>query len=241
MSAVIVISIFLLVLTSFAVIRSKRSQSHNSTGELPPTHLRGLFSADDYEQARDGRRSVRPDGKAFAEQEQALRARAAQGDWEALRDAASAQRAGLYPEILKILVEQSDRSAPESLHGLANFIIRAESLRASTLLAERILESWKQTPARSSVPELLRISALSDDARAYEQAIETVFQFWREGRVHGSSAEELSTLFESEYWMLSPDARRSGAGFILKEKLSEMRRRQATTGLRESTPNTEAE
>jgi hypothetical protein len=238
-SAVIIISIFLLVVTSFAVFRSKRSQSNEVTGELPPAHLRGLFSGEGDGRASDGRSAdAGAAAKASEEHANSLRARAAAGDLEVLPDADATRDEALYAEILNTLADAGE--APEQLYRLSDFITRSEGLRTSRLLAGRILEDWKQSPARSSVPRMLRVVALSDDAAAYRNAIQTVFQFWREGRLHGSSSEELCALFESEYWMLSPDARRSGEGFVLKEELSEMRRRPAVAARRESTPNTEA-
>ena len=43
-------------------------------------------------------------------------------------------------------------------------------------------------------------------------------------RVRNMSAEELRSLFEGEYWLLSSEAKRSGAGFLLKQRLAHVRR-----------------
>ncbi|HEX8119251.1 MAG TPA: hypothetical protein VF521_18375, partial [Pyrinomonadaceae bacterium] len=37
-------------------------------------------------------------------------------------------------------------------------------------------------------------------------------------------AEDLRSLFEAEYWLLSSEAKRSGAGFVLKQTLNDVRR-----------------
>ena len=47
---------------------------------------------------------------------------------------------------------------------------------------------------------------------------------WAEGRLSNSGADELRALFEAEYWLLSSETRRSGAGFQLKQKLTQVRR-----------------
>jgi hypothetical protein len=54
--------------------------------------------------------------------------------------------------------------------------------------------------------------------------------------VHDLSAGELRALCEAEYWVLSSEARRTGAGFILKHTLAEVCRRLAASTGRESPP-----
>jgi hypothetical protein len=100
-------------------------------------------------------------------------------------------------------------------------------LRASPELAERLLGLWRAEPTPSSTAELLRVSALSDDAGTFGRAVSEVLQLWEGGRLDPLGAEDLRALFEAEYWLLSSEAKRSGAGFVLKQKLADVRRRLA--------------
>jgi hypothetical protein len=97
-------------------------------------------------------------------------------------------------------------------------------------LAERFMEAWKASPDRGSTAKMLHMVALADDAELYRQAFETALTFWRENRIPGLSAEELRSLAESEYWILSQNERSSGQGFLLKLKLAALRR-ELTRGI----------
>ncbi len=67
-------------------------------------------------------------------------------------------------------------------------------------------------------------SASAERCSIYQEAVEAAFQLWREGDIPNLTAEELRTLTDGEYWVLSQPVRSSGAGFLLKRKLSEIRR-----------------
>jgi hypothetical protein len=97
-------------------------------------------------------------------------------------------------------------------------------LRSSTALATAALEDFEREPVRERIPVTLRVAALSDDASAFARAMSAVLLKWLEGRLSDSSADELRALFDAEYWLLSSEARRSGAGFQLKQKLAQVRR-----------------
>jgi hypothetical protein len=45
----------------------------------------------------------------------------------------------------------------------------------------------------------------------------------------GISADELRQLIEGEFWLLAPEVRNSGAGFLLKRTLARLRK-QLTKG-----------
>jgi hypothetical protein len=75
---------------------------------------------------------------------------------------------------------------------------------------------------------MIHVAALSDDSEVYQQAIELVTSFWQQGKLREFRAEELVELFNSQYWILAPEARRGGAGFALKRKLAGVRRELAT-------------
>lgn len=224
MSAVLIISIFLLVITSFAIYRTKRSPSRQEPdyGWLPAPP-RALFDDAGAAAPRD---SAERNAKALEARAAELRARAAQGDREALRDASRTGDRSLYGEVLEALSAGSADS-PETRRELSDFIVRSNELRASPAFAELLVADFERAPARARVPELLRVAALSDDEGTYRRAVEAVSRALQEGRLAGYPAGEALSLFESEYWVLSADARRAGAGHLLKEHLADVRRRLA--------------
>jgi hypothetical protein len=150
--------------------------------------------------------------------------RAARGDLEVLNDARAARKDALYRQVLDALVERSADSAND-LRALADFIARSDGLRSSPALATQLLEIWEQQPVRAHVPTLLRVAALSDDAGVFARAVKTILEAWEDGRLSGLSAAKLRALCEGEYWLLSSEAKRSGAGFNLKQTLADARRR----------------
>jgi hypothetical protein len=86
------------------------------------------------------------------------------------------------------------------------------------------IREYQKTPNRNSTAKLLHAAALSDNAKNYERAIELVLLSWRDGSLSDLSAHDLQSLFNSEYWVLSSRTRTSGAGFVLKQTLSNANR-----------------
>ncbi|HEX8335862.1 MAG TPA: hypothetical protein VF621_03990, partial [Pyrinomonadaceae bacterium] len=153
-----------------------------------------------------------------------LRERAERGDLTALAEAHASDDAALYRFVLDGLVGRSS-GEPERVRELASHVARGDGLRASPELAEMLLGEWRREPTPASTAELLRVSALSDDAGTFGRAVSEVLQCWEGGGLLGLGAEGLRSLFEAEYWLLSSEAKRSGAGFVLKQKLADARRR----------------
>lgn len=234
MSAILIISVFLIFVASLALLRMKRQRSDDGLEQLPPGFSPPRLFADAGPASVDA--DAQPEAKARRELEKALLARAERFDLGALADAHAAGDAALYRATLDALVERSAES-PEDLRALAAFLARSKELRASPALAERLLEVWKQNPTRAAAAELLRVAALSDDAETFGLAVSTVLRAWEDGRLTGAGAEELRSLFEGEYWLLSSDAKRSGAGFLLKQRLADARRRLSSGARREEPPS----
>lgn len=86
------------------------------------------------------------------------------------------------------------------------------------------IRAFQQSPNRNSTTRLLHVAALSDDAKTYGRAIELVLMSWRDGSLSDLSAKDLQALINSQYWELSSRTRTSGAGFVLKETLSNANR-----------------
>ncbi|HEX8136319.1 MAG TPA: hypothetical protein VF544_01890 [Pyrinomonadaceae bacterium] len=220
MVTLLITSFLLLAAISFAIYCWQRISSHETSERAlppPPPPARGLFSDQDTDTARaleaeEGR-------KALEEKRARLLGRAAQGDRAALQE--SSEDPELYDEILAAFIERADDY--QKLFALVSFIKRSEHLRVNARLAERFLNAWLAAPESRSPAIVLHLAASADSAPLYLRAAEAVFALWQEGRLQNISAEELRTLFDGEYWLLSADSRSSGAGFVLKQKLAQLR------------------
>jgi hypothetical protein len=91
-------------------------------------------------------------------------------------------------------------------------------------LSDEVIDSWRESPDRASTTRLLHAAALSDDADTYRNVVELVLSVWQTEGIPETSAAELQTLINSEFWILSSAARSSGAGFVLKRTLSRAKR-----------------
>lgn len=192
--------------------------------QLPPEDPRFQLS----EHASGGLFGCEPSssrGETKADLRRALLSRADEGDRQALVEARAMGDDRLCSEVLDTLIEHACRQ--ETLDELVSHILENDALRANSNLANRVIGRLRATPERRLIAEALHIAALSDDAATFERAVDTVFQLWLQGRIPGSSADELRDLFESEYWVIASEARRSGAGFALRQRLAGVRRQLA--------------
>jgi len=221
LSAILIIAVVLAVVASYAILRTRRPRSNEEAEPLPPFGARPLFDASD---AKSLAAAAREDeAKASENFERELRERASRGDLHALDDALSTGRASLYALTLEDLLERSKGDSAR-LRSLADFVARGEGLRSSPALASALLEDWERAPSRAYAPTLVRAAGLSGDAAVFERAMTAVLRVWLEGRLADAGAEELRALFDAEYWLLPSEARRSGAGFQLRQKLAQVRR-----------------
>jgi hypothetical protein len=219
----LITSVFVLAFVAVAIYFWQKSPSSTEASVLLQPPARGLFM--------DGT----PDGQAatlaaFAA-DSAIIASAARhleliertkaGERAALLETWKTGDAHLYDEALNLLTPGAD-SDPKLL-SLVSFITRHE-LPVNRKLAERFVDSFRRSPDRGSTAKMLHIAALSDDAAVYQNAVETAFMFWRDGHLTDISAKELRSILEGEFWILSSQTRRSGAGFLLKRALNGARR-----------------
>ena len=115
----------------------------------------------------------------------------------------------------------------EALRALVRHIVQNGQWRTSTGLAEALLMRWQAAPERYALGEVLHLAALSDDAALFQRVTQATLAAWRAGRLNWASPHNLRALIESEYWMLAPEARQAGDGFVLKRMLVEVRRELA--------------
>jgi hypothetical protein len=210
MTAILLISLLIFLASALIISRWQRKPSFRDS----ETHYlagRTLFEGKESQE-------VEPDARAM------IVARADAGDIDTLRDSHGSQ---LYGEVLDRLLEwaRSDVGG-ERLTKITSFILASDRLRANPALAELFRDRWLSSPSAPALPQVLRIAALSDDAGSFERSTEAAVACWRQGQLP-MTANELRTLIDSEYWVLSDAARRSGKGNVLKLTLSRVHRELA--------------
>ena len=201
---------------------------------------RGLYDGD--EGANDSGLTLKPTNseptKALTARQTAdYLARAANGERETLLALYHAREHELYRRVLGELTKRATKDTNE-LRALTAFIIDQRDLRADVALVCLYRELWRDAPDCATTADLLRLSASADDAAEFQQTAEVAWQAQREGRIAGMSADDLRALGESEFWVLSDNARRTGAGFVLKQWLADAR--QETPSLNASSADTAA-
>jgi hypothetical protein len=185
----------------------------------PPPEYRGLFDA----QPDETRPGLSSKAEADLKRERLIE-RAALRELAALDEAAGDRN--LYNEVLDEFVRHAQTSH-EELRSLVTHISESKQLRSNARLALALIERLKQSAGRRAIADALHVSALSDDAAVYEQAVEKAVEFWQAGEATELKSEDLLALIESQYWVLAPEARRSGAGFALRQALERCRRQLA--------------
>ena len=219
MVTILITSLFILAFLAIAIYFWQKPASSTEAEALRPPPGRGLFidATPDAQAMEQARAEVDSEATAnAAAKRRELLARAKSGEKSTLLEARNLEDAELYDEALNSLVAGAD-SDPKLL-SLVSYVTRNE-LRANQKLAEKVLDSYKRAPDRSSTAKTLHVAALSDDAAVYQSAVETVLEFWRARRLSEISAQELRSILEGEFWILSSTTRSSGAGFLLKRAL----------------------
>jgi hypothetical protein len=222
MIAIIIISFLALIWAVYTIyIRQRASSDATSDHYVSPPRVGGLFDDLGSTAASAGAEHAGASKRRIE-----LMERARRGDLDALSDARSTPGEGLYGDVLNTMVDWG-AERQENLIALVSHISKSNELRANRRLVECWIELWKAAPNWRSTTEMINIAALSDDAATYQHAVEEVLEFWRRGKVTEFSAEELTELFVSHFWVIAPEARRGGEGFALKRKLSGARRELA--------------
>ena len=229
MIATLIIVFILLAATAFVFIRRQQKllQGRAQRELQPPRQPRSLFA--DTQQALDASASALPQQPAhgYVQQRAAFMARVAADDLSALGEAHATGDAALYRVVLNGLVERAAKS-DERLRALVAYVKGHGQLRGSAELAEAYGAIWQQTPDRATTATMLHLAALADDADTFQKAAEIACLFWQSGQLPQLSGAELRELIESEFWVISSAARRTGAGFVLKQKLNGLRGELAT-------------
>ncbi len=228
MIALLIIAFVLLAAAAaYTIYRRQRAtalqQAALEAGFMRP---RSLFAEPDAAAAGARQLVAAQTGEAATVRQATLLERAAVGDVTALTGAHRAHEQNLYALVLNELTERATTSERE-LSALTSFINGHPELRGNTKLVEAHRKIWRRAPHRAATGDMLHLAALSDDADTFASVLEETVNFWRQGRLGEIKPAALCALIEGEYWVLGSDARRTGAGFILKERLAALRRELA--------------
>jgi hypothetical protein len=191
-------------------------QNRSDRSLPPPPEFSGLFDA----QPDETEPSLQSKEEADLKRVRLLE-RAARHELAALDEAADDRN--LYNEVLDEFVRHAQPSH-EALGSLVTHISESKQLRSNARLAQALIERLTQPADRRAIADALHVAALTDDAAVYEQAVEKAVELWQAGDATELKAKDLLALIESQYWVLAPEARRSGAGFALRQALHRCRR-----------------
>lgn len=241
MIALFIIAFVLLAATAYTLYRRQHASS-DYRAELQSrfTSPRSLFDhqAEHAEQTR--LLNAAQASREIEERAASLLKRATAGDITALAEAQRANDSALYARVLHNLLQWAEASET-NLRSLASFVANDSGLRGNADLAAAYTKLWQQQPDRQTTAQLLHLAALSDDANTFESAIVAASDAWRANRLGETRPEELSALIESEYWVLSSEARRAGAGFVLKQRMSHLREELLLAAASRKTESTNVE
>lgn len=205
----LITSLFILGFLVLAVYFWQRPAPHDDVERLPPLRRhRALFAEVEPAPAQSQ--------VDIEEQQTDILARARDGELQALDEAAALNKPKLYNEVLDSLLLNANES---KVLAIASHVSRNE-LTVTPQLAKRFRQLWEASPDRQSTAKMLHLSARADDAAAFTAAVEAVLDSWRKQTLNDVSAEELNSLINSEYWLLSSAERSSGAGFVLKQTIA---------------------
>lgn len=196
--------------------KSEPIQIENFQHEDEP-RLRGLFEPDEEELETWQQEQ---DQKLLAERRDEIRQNllgwAANGEIETLHEAHLTGDRQLYDEILDRLVDQNPGQ-------LIDFISKRD-LPSNREVVESAIKTLQRNATAASLTKVLRLAASTNSADIYLHVVESVFSLWDDGKLKEVSPENLVNILDTHYWLLAGDARVSGAGFLLKEKLAGVRR-----------------
>jgi hypothetical protein len=219
MVAILLISIFIIGFVSLLIYRRIRPRDQSDfVPALPPAPHPSLFEPD--------RKQIAELREKQAQNDAQLRLgpwleRARNGDIQVLSEINAAPDDPAYDLVLTKLVERSPSFAELSV--LAAFVVDHE-LPANRILARAVMDHCRHSPDRSAAIMLLHLAARTNDANVFSEAFDLLVNARTPGHLSAWSASELMTLAESEFWSMTDQARDSGAGFLLKQKLADARR-----------------
>ncbi|MEP7337283.1 MAG: hypothetical protein ABI977_06020 [Acidobacteriota bacterium] len=230
MNTVLFISLLLFAAAAIAFrFSNRRTAEPEISRRLPASQFDGLFAERHAEEARAlSEENAKSRNEATRRQ---LLERAAEGEIKVLDEAHAFGNALFYREVLQAIHTQADGN-PKVLQSIAKYIVDSQKLRSSRELAEAVIEMWSNCSGQHSLTEMLYLAALADDTAIFTRAVNAALLSWREDRIGKVSAKEFLATVESAYWLVASEVRTSGAGFLLKQAIADVRRELAAANRR---------
>jgi hypothetical protein len=222
-ASLLILAVLLVVAAILVHRRQQKLLAARAQRELTARPPRSLFA--ETQQALEEtapRALVEPPAQSYMQQRSAFMARADAGDLSVLEEVHTTNDAALYRVVLNELLERAAK-VDDKLNALVAYVTEHGSVRGSVELAEAYSAVWHEAPDRAHTATMLQLAALADDADTYRKAAEIAVLFWQSGQLPGFTGEELRELIDSQFWLISADARRTGAGFVLKQRLNSLR------------------
>jgi hypothetical protein len=233
MSTVIFSLSFLILLALIYAASRRRREQHSflseaeSQNQLHSPRIAALFAPT----ARDlAKIEQEKHHRQHAEQREKLLTWATLVDFSALNNRPIFQDENLFVknwtknwnEAVGILTERA--RSEEDVRRLASFCLDNE-FNVNNTLFNAFQNIWAASPDTRTTTEMFRLAAKTDEADTFLDVLTQAEQLVKNGRLSEISATELYRLAESHYWLLSQQTRTSGAGFLIKEKMADLRRK----------------
>lgn len=90
---------------------------------------------------------------------------------------------------------------------------------------ETLRKTWTAAPERKNTIELLYLASQSESGRRFAEISGEIINLWKNGQIADLSADDLSQLLESHFWLLPAQERTSGVKFSLQQEIASLRRR----------------
>lgn len=170
-----------------------------------------------------------PDAKMLAEIEQAAHHRQTAEESERvmawaslipfsdLKETSVTKNKKIVDDALEILTDRAERS--EDVFALCSFVAQHETFDISQKLVNKLQACWENAPDLRKTTQFFEFAARANDAELFQSVFTAAEQFIENGKLSDLDFGELRELATSHFWLLSPNARMSGAGFWLKQKL----------------------
>lgn len=182
----------------------------------PSPNYRSLFAPDEeelkvWQKEQDEKESAT---KQTELRENLLR-RAENSDYNSLLEAKVFGDAHLYDEVFQILL-QNDADK------LIDFVTR-NSLTANAGLVELSAKKLSENPTPDNLTKYVKLAVLTNSSEIFLQVLETTSALYKQKRLNEISGEKLIETLDSHYWSLASAVRVSDKGYLLKEKMADIR------------------
>lgn len=88
---------------------------------------------------------------------------------------------------------------------------------------EAVRRGWRATPSRKNTIELLYLASQRESSMIYAEITGEIIKVWKNGQIENLSADDLSQLLESHFWLLPPKERTSGVNFRIQHEIANLR------------------